>query len=50
MVRLGSALAAVKDDTLLREMYKGWALFRYDAEQCGNVVAQGGYGDRCPLC
>jgi phosphoenolpyruvate carboxylase len=24
---LGSALAAVKDDTLLREMYKGWALF-----------------------
>jgi phosphoenolpyruvate carboxylase len=24
---LGSALAAVKDDGLLREMYKGWALF-----------------------
>ena len=24
---LGSALAAVKDDALLREMYKGWALF-----------------------
>jgi phosphoenolpyruvate carboxylase len=25
---LGSALAAVKDDALLREMYKGWALFK----------------------
>ena len=25
---LGSALAAVKDDTLLREMYKGWPLFK----------------------
>ena len=24
---LGSALAAVKDDSLLREMYQGWALF-----------------------
>jgi phosphoenolpyruvate carboxylase len=25
---LGSALAAVRDDALLREMYKGWALFK----------------------
>ena len=25
---LGSALAAVKDDALLREMYNGWALFK----------------------
>jgi phosphoenolpyruvate carboxylase len=25
---LGSALAAVKDDVLLREMYEGWALFK----------------------